>query len=622
MKQILKSKVNNICVKTTILITLSLLCAINLKSQTADSISQYGITWKFDTTYMYGQFANGDYWVVGPVTITSITPDFTGTRNGWQVNITYNGTNPFTIPQAFDDRINNFNSSLVPSLPYLAAVGTSIVKTISNDIPQGTGSSCQVLKTAAVLTVLSEVPPDNGTTVFRPPYFGTAKPLISVNSLHPELLPSLAPIANTPTLATIAAGFQRVEIDYKEVVDGCMNPSDNMPGYGAYIAVHNGEGALRLMLNDPLEVKMTLLIYYVQYGIDLYYILISGGGWYDSGGHSVGRKLPVTFAAVMLDNQDMKNAVSSDSPSPPYSFTKFEENMGIVPNGNGLALFGHPFDEMDYWYNQVAGGPGGGTGDADTRDPYGYIDGGRVPGSYYQMCCLSQPWKCEALPVLLMPELKAVWNFQSFFDYVDRWVNFGTWTQPDPCAPQDGDWSHYGVTYGPDGHGGCIKDTNPADGIGRFPVLHGSNKDAQSHGSDWVTSMWTAYRADYGCVYIGVDTITHEKKYDCSQCKYNCTAPITKGDMMIPREFSVTQNYPNPFNPSTKIQFIVPSDGHVRIRVYNCLGQIVATPFEGEVNAGQYQTVQIDGTNLSSGVYFYSVEHRGQRIARQMVLIK
>lgn len=92
--------------------------------------------------------------------------------------------------------------------------------------------------------------------------------------------------------------------------------------------------------------------------------------------------------------------------------------------------------------------------------------------------------------------------------------------------------------------------------------------------------------------------------------------------MIAPGKFAVSQNYPNPFNPSTKIQFVVPSDGHVRIRVYNCLGQIVATPFEGEAKAGQYQTAQIDGTSLSSGVYFYSVEHRGQRIARQMVVIK
>jgi hypothetical protein len=92
--------------------------------------------------------------------------------------------------------------------------------------------------------------------------------------------------------------------------------------------------------------------------------------------------------------------------------------------------------------------------------------------------------------------------------------------------------------------------------------------------------------------------------------------------MMIPREFSVSQNYPNPFNPSTKITFVVPSDGYVRIRVYNCLGQIIAVPFEGEAKAGRYQTVQIDGTSLSSGVYFYCIEHRGQRIMKRMALVK
>jgi hypothetical protein len=100
------------------------------------------------------------------------------------------------------------------------------------------------------------------------------------------------------------------------------------------------------------------------------------------------------------------------------------------------------------------------------------------------------------------------------------------------------------------------------------------------------------------------------------------TTEVEKQRKKVPQVFNVLQNYPNPFNPSTKIQFIVPSDGHVRIRVYNCLGQIVATPYEGEAKAGQYQTVQIDGTSLSSGVYFYSVEHKGQLIAKRMVLIK
>ena len=63
-----------------------------------DQLSQYGITFTFDKDYPTGQFANGDYWVVGPVTITRITPDFDGTHHGWEVNPIFEG------PQGFDER--------------------------------------------------------------------------------------------------------------------------------------------------------------------------------------------------------------------------------------------------------------------------------------------------------------------------------------------------------------------------------------------------------------------------------------------------------------------------------------------------------------------------------------
>ena len=49
---------------------------------TADHVTQYEITWQFNHTYTVGQFANGDWWVVGPVTITNITPDYR-TRDFW-----------------------------------------------------------------------------------------------------------------------------------------------------------------------------------------------------------------------------------------------------------------------------------------------------------------------------------------------------------------------------------------------------------------------------------------------------------------------------------------------------------------------------------------------------------
>ena len=56
----------------------------------------------------------------------------------------------------------------------------------------------------------------------------------------------------------------------------------------------------------------------------------------------------------------------------------------------------------------------------------------------------------------------------------------------------------------------------------------------------------------------------------------------------VPKELILYGNYPNPFNPSTKVQFTVPENGDVRLRVYNVIGQEVATLFEGAAEAGVF----------------------------------
>jgi hypothetical protein len=53
--------------------------------------------------------------------------------------------------------------------------------------------------------------------------------------------------------------------------------------------------------------------------------------------------------------------------------------------------------------------------------------------------------------------------------------------------------NHYGLTYGPDGAGGCILDTDPSDGTGRFPQFHGTEVDGGYRGSDFQTAMWGVY---------------------------------------------------------------------------------------------------------------------------------
>ncbi len=74
----------------------------------------------------------------------------------------------------------------------------------------------------------------------------------------------------------------------------------------------------------------------------------------------------------------------------------------------------------------------------------------------------------------------------------------------------------------------------------------------------------------------------------------------------IPENYSLSQNYPNPFNPTTNIDFSLPKSGMVTLKIYNMLGQEVATLINGEMKAGSYN-IQFNGNQLSSGVYVYQI---------------
>ena len=89
----------------------------------------------------------------------------------------------------------------------------------------------------------------------------------------------------------------------------------------------------------------------------------------------------------------------------------------------------------------------------------------------------------------------------------------------------------------------------------------------------------------------------------------------------IPKTFSLSQNYPNPFNPSTKIEFDLPKSGVVSLKIYNILGQEIASLVNGNYTAGHY-TVQFDASRLSTGVYFYRLQSASNVAVKKMLLIK
>lgn len=87
-------------------------------------------------------------------------------------------------------------------------------------------------------------------------------------------------------------------------------------------------------------------------------------------------------------------------------------------------------------------------------------------------------------------------------------------------------------------------------------------------------------------------------------------------------DFALSQNYPNPFNPSTTFTFAVPHSQHVQVKVFDLLGQEVATLVEGLVEPNVLQTVSFNGTRLSSGVYFYSLRAADRHEIRKFMLMK
>lgn len=88
-----------------------------------------------------------------------------------------------------------------------------------------------------------------------------------------------------------------------------------------------------------------------------------------------------------------------------------------------------------------------------------------------------------------------------------------------------------------------------------------------------------------------------------------------------PYHFSLSQNYPNPFNPVTVINFSIPVKGLVTLKVYDITGREVKTLVNDIREAGN-SAVTFDGTNLSSGIYFYNIVSGNFTGTRKMILVK
>ncbi len=120
----------------------------------------------------------------------------------------------------------------------------------------------------------------------------------------------------------------------------------------------------------------------------------------------------------------------------------------------------------------------------------------------------------------------------------------------------------------------------------------------------------SSVRSDFGSV-IGI--------MNCTVCAIGDRIQLEEGE--IPKTYNLYENYPNPFNPETKIKFDLPIDNYVMIKVYNILGKEIYTLVNDFKQAGRY-LVSFNGSNLSSGIYYYKITAGNFEQVKKMILIK
>ena len=143
--------------------------------------------------------------------------------------------------------------------------------------------------------------------------------------------------------------------------------------------------------------------------------------------------------------------------------------------------------------------------------------------------------------------------------------------------------------------------------------IHGSGTTTSTKNYEYTDKNLTSGKYEYRLKQID---------FNGSFSYFNLNSEVNVG---LPTKFELSQNYPNPFNPSTKINYDLPVDGRVSIRLYDISGREVAM-LVNEVKTAGYYTLSFNASNLASGMYFYRInaEGNGKNFVdtKKMMLIK
>ncbi|MEX0887732.1 MAG: hypothetical protein WD009_14975 [Phycisphaeraceae bacterium] len=388
-----------------------------------ESVSQYGITWTFDEAVPVGRFVTGDYYVVGPVTVASVSPAQTGRgedfRNGSMLNPPVDGSS------AYDGRFTNVTDehlARVARFPLEMQPGDSLVSSVSleqrthNEVlhgPHRDSPARSPLRAMAVLTVLEEPVPSD---TFRPGYADLEKDrLYRASEIRWERLLRLELPGSAPDMAEVVRMFERPWVDHvRGWTSRDIHAIENMPGYGREVGRAVQIGALMMLGDFSDEQKAPLVYGMMQVAIDNWAVATRGGGWPAQGGFGNGRKAPIVLAAVLFDDEAMSQ-IAANAPDAVFGEDQHTE-LGEAWTGAKVRFTGQ-------YPEAYAGNP---EQYAD-RGPYEHLEPRDWPGNNrtmsesYRRCCTSISWVGQALAVRLL-EAERVWDHAAFFAYVDRWM--------------------------------------------------------------------------------------------------------------------------------------------------------------------------------------------------------
>jgi hypothetical protein len=132
------------------------------------------------------------------------------------------------------------------------------------------------------------------------------------------------------------------------------------------------------------------------------------------------------------------------------------------------------------------------------------------------------------------------------------------------------------------------------------------------------TPRTTLAKSPAGFLFCG----TSKGRVYKSKTPVSVEPPVTiEKHTAIHSQFVLEQGYPNPFNPAVTIPFILNQPGRVTLKVYNTLGQVVATLHDGMLSEGQYR-IPWDASQFPSGVYFYRMQSASDVQTGKLILMK